>query len=139
MALAFNQVPDWTSWQNQGANVAVADLDKDGVPELIVFADGSTLDPIQGIGSAKSWTSTEVSPKDRGPDPIPNSGSYENQGAGVAVADFGAARPGLVVFQVHCVVPGIFVLAAKLTRREMSQAACGSVGFARERNVTDAV
>jgi len=37
MALTFNQVPGWISWENQGANVAAADLDKDGVPELVVL------------------------------------------------------------------------------------------------------
>lgn len=37
MALSFRPVPDWTSSENQGANIAVADLDKDGRPELIVL------------------------------------------------------------------------------------------------------
>jgi hypothetical protein len=33
MARNFFEVPDWTSWKNQGANIAAADLDKDGLPE----------------------------------------------------------------------------------------------------------
>jgi hypothetical protein len=37
MPLLFHQVPEWTSWENQGANVAIADLDQDGLPELIVL------------------------------------------------------------------------------------------------------
>lgn len=35
MANGFQQVPNWTSWENQGAGVAVADLDGDGRPELL--------------------------------------------------------------------------------------------------------
>ncbi len=30
-------VPDWFSWENQGADVAVADLDKDGKQDLVIF------------------------------------------------------------------------------------------------------
>ena len=37
MALNFQQVPDWISFENQGGNIAVADLDSDGIPELIVL------------------------------------------------------------------------------------------------------
>ncbi|MGH8897275.1 MAG: hypothetical protein ACRDZ4_09700 [Egibacteraceae bacterium] len=33
----FVNVPDWFSWDNQGAGVAVAELDDDGRPELIVL------------------------------------------------------------------------------------------------------
>jgi len=38
MALAFRQLPDWTSFENQGANLAAADLDGDGKPELLYVA-----------------------------------------------------------------------------------------------------
>jgi hypothetical protein len=37
MPTAFNQVPDWTSWKNDGGGVAAADLDHDGNPELIAL------------------------------------------------------------------------------------------------------
>jgi hypothetical protein len=109
MALTFNQVPDWASWENQGANVATSDLDKDGVPDLIVLrVDHPTPGPNQGFyrigrkldangnitGGWGPWIQ------------IPNWGSNENQGAAVAVADFGVAGLGLVVFQVQHVVPG---------------------------------
>ncbi len=50
MALTFNQVPDWTSWETQSANVAVADLDKDGMPDLIVLrVDHRSPGPNQGF------------------------------------------------------------------------------------------
>jgi hypothetical protein len=34
----WQAVPDWRFWENQGAGIAVADLDGDGVAELIVLA-----------------------------------------------------------------------------------------------------
>jgi hypothetical protein len=37
VALTFRPVPDWTSSENQGGNLAVADLDEDGLPELIIL------------------------------------------------------------------------------------------------------
>ena len=50
MALTFLQVPDWTSFENQGANIAVADLDQDGLPELIVLrVDHPTPGPNRGF------------------------------------------------------------------------------------------
>lgn len=109
MALTFNQVPDWVSWENQGANIAVADLDRDGAPELIVlrvdhpavgpnhgfYRIGRRLDANGGINGG--WTPWIE---------IPDWGSNENQGAGLAVADFGAAGLGLIVLQVQHNVPG---------------------------------
>jgi hypothetical protein len=109
MALHFSQVPDWTSFENQGANIAVADLDNDGLPELIVlrvdhptpglnggfYRVGRRLDAQGNItGGWGPWIQ------------VPNWASIENQGAGIAVADFGAAGLGLVVFQVEHRVPG---------------------------------
>src|SRR5256885_14041462 len=109
MPLKFVPVPDWTSSENQGANIAVADLDHDGVPELIVlrvdhpvpgqnggfYRVGRRLDAQGGItGGWGPWVQ------------IPNWNSVENQGAGIAVADFGADGLGLVVFQIEHRDPG---------------------------------
>ena len=109
MPLTFSQVPDWTSWENQGANVAAADLDQDGAPELIVLrVDHPVPGPNRGfyrvgkkldaqadiVGGWGPWIE------------IPNWGSNENQGGGIAVANFGVDGLGLVVFQVQHVVPG---------------------------------
>ena len=109
MALSFNQIPDWVSWENQGANLATADLDGGGKPELIVLrVDHPVPGPNRGfyrvgrdldangkvIGGWGPWIE------------IPNWQSNANQGAGIAVADFGAQGLGLVVFQVQHVVPG---------------------------------
>ncbi len=109
MALNFKEIPDWTSFENQGANIATADLNKDGAPELIVlrvdhptpgpnlgfYRVGRKLDAAGNVtGGWGPWVQ------------IPDWGSNENQGAGIAVADFGGAGLGLVVFQVRHVVPG---------------------------------
>jgi hypothetical protein len=50
MALTFLPVPEWSSFENQGANIAAADLDKDGLPELIVLrVDNPTPGPNRGF------------------------------------------------------------------------------------------
>jgi hypothetical protein len=109
MPLTFNQVPDWTSFENQGANIAVADLDKDGAPELIVLrVDHPVPGPNHGLyRTGKRMDAQGNITGGWGPwIEIPDWGSQENQGAGIAVADFGAGGLGLVVLQVQHVVPG---------------------------------
>jgi hypothetical protein len=50
MALTFEEVPEWTSWENQGAGIAVADLGGDGFLDLIVLrVDHRTPGPNQGF------------------------------------------------------------------------------------------
>jgi hypothetical protein len=109
MPLVFNQVPDWTSFENQGGHVAVADLDHDGAPELVVLrVDHPAAGPNRGfyrVGRRLDATGTVAG----GWGPwieIPDWGSDDNQGAGIAIADFGPRGLGLVVFQVQHVVPG---------------------------------
>ena len=108
MPVTFNTVPDWTSWENQGANIAVADLDGDGSPESIVlrvdhptpgpnrafYRIGRKLDSSGNVAGWGPWVE------------IPGWLSAENQGAGIAVADFGPAGRALVVFQVKHNEPG---------------------------------
>jgi hypothetical protein len=108
MAVTFKQVPDWTSWENEGANVAAADLDGDGSPELIVLrVDHPTPGPNRGFYRVGRKLDATGNVAGWGPWlEIPNWGSPENQGAGIAVADFGAAGRGLVVFQVKHNEPG---------------------------------
>lgn len=109
MALTFFPVPDWASSENQGANIAVADLDKDDLPELIVlrvdhptpgpnrgfYRVGRRLDALGNItGGWGPWIE------------IPQWNSIENQGAGIAVANLGADGLCLIVFQIEHRVPG---------------------------------
>jgi hypothetical protein len=96
-------VPDWFSFENQGAGVAVTDLDGDGRPELIVFMIDNPAGQNQGYyrvgrkldaggavtGGWGDWI------------PIPDWFSFENQHGGVAVADLdGDGRPELIVFMI---------------------------------------
>lgn len=43
MPITFNQVPDWTSWENQDGDVAVADLDQDGAGFHYFSADSHSI------------------------------------------------------------------------------------------------
>ena len=109
MAITFSPVPDWTSWTNQGANVAVADLNHDGSPELIILrVDHPVAGPNRGFYRiGKKMDAQGNITGGWGPwIEIPNWASNDNQGGGIAVADFGTGGLGLVVFQVQHQVPG---------------------------------
>lgn len=102
-AFAFSAVPDWTSWDNQGASVAVESLRRDGTQDMIVlrvdappggpnaafYRVGFNLDVQGHVDAWGPWT------------PVPDWASGQDEGAGVAVADFGAQGLALVVLQVR--------------------------------------
>jgi Domain of unknown function (DUF1929) len=99
----FQTVPDWISWENQGASVAVADLNGDGTSDLLVlrvdappggpntasYRVGKGLDVAGHVQAWGPWL------------PIPGWDSNQDEGAGIAVADFGVEGLGLVVLQVR--------------------------------------
>src|SRR5690242_979705 len=99
-------VPDWFSWANQGAGIAVGDVTGSGRPDLVVLGLDSPPGPNQAFyrigadlgpdGVAASWSI---------PLGINNWTSWENQGAGVAVADLGAG-PAAVAIAVDA-PPGV--------------------------------
>lgn len=96
-------VPEWFSWENQGAGIAAADLDNDGKLELIVLMVdaaaqqnrallriGRSLDAQGNVtGGWTPWID------------IPDWFSWENQGAAIAVAPPNATgQRALVVFMI---------------------------------------
>ena len=99
----FRIIPDWFSWQNQGANVAVADLTRDGSQDLVVlrveaplagpnsafYRVGRGLEPDGTVQTWGPWLS------------VPGWESAADEGAGIAVADFGPVGLGLIVLQVR--------------------------------------
>lgn len=98
-------IPQWASMENQGSAIAVADLDGDGRPELIVaqverraqglnrclFRVGRKLDVSGNVtGGWEPWRE------------VPGWRSAGNQGAAIAVADLdGGGTPALIVFQIE--------------------------------------
>ena len=95
-------VPDWFSWENQGADIAVADLGGGGDRDLIVFMIDNPPQKNQGKyrigkkldvnGNIAQWTPWID---------VPNWFSWENQGGGIAVTPpDGQGQRNLVVFMI---------------------------------------
>jgi hypothetical protein len=101
MPNGFIPIPDWFSFENQGAGIAVADLGATGQQDLIVlmvdnppgqnrgvYRVGKALD---GDGNVTGGWTPWID--------VPDWFSFENQGASVAVSAI-AGQPALVVFMV---------------------------------------
>jgi hypothetical protein len=98
------EVPDWFSFENQGASIAVADIDRDGKPDLIVFMidhpGGQANSAFYRVGKALDANGNVTG----GWGPwlaIPNWFPFENQYGAITVADLdGDGNLHLVVLMV---------------------------------------
>jgi hypothetical protein len=103
MPTQFLPIPNWPFWENQGADIATADIDGDGNSDLVLLQIDHPLDGNLGFyrigwnltsggGVSGGWSAWFA---------IPDWFPWENQGAGVAVADLdGNGQPDLIVFQI---------------------------------------
>jgi thermitase len=100
---AVKPIPGWFGSQDQGGGIAVADINGDGRPELIVFhIDNPSYDNrgyfrigfklnVAGDISA-GWSQVR---------PIPGWFGWENQGGGIAVADIdGNGRKDMIIYHI---------------------------------------
>jgi hypothetical protein len=82
-------VPGWFGWENQGAGIAIADISRNGRPDLVVFHldnPGGDNHGYYRIG----WNLDAAGNVTGGWSPvmaIPGWFGWENQGAGIAIAD----------------------------------------------------
>ena len=94
------EVPGWFSWENQGAGIAVLDIQSRGRPDVIVFQIDNAVEQNQAFytigssidtdGHVESWSHWFG---------IPAWFSWENQGAGIAAAGRNG-KPQLFVLMV---------------------------------------
>jgi hypothetical protein len=107
MQTDFAAVPDWFSWENAGGSVAVADIDADGRPDIVVLMVDNP--PGQNAGYYRvGYASDDAgnlsggwSDWHRVPDWFP----AENDAAGVAVADVnGNGQPDVIVYMIDATV-----------------------------------
>ena len=96
-------VPGWFGWENQGAGIGIADINRNGRPDLLVFH----LDNPGGENHGHyriGWNLDAGGNVTGGWSPIvalPGWFGAEDQGAGVALADInGTGRQDLIVFHV---------------------------------------
>jgi Domain of unknown function (DUF1929) len=97
----WQTVPDWPFWENQGADCAVADIDGDGAPELVLLIADAPVGRNIGLyrsaslaadGTASGWTPWTA---------VPDWQADDNAGVGLAVGDLdGDGVPELVVLAV---------------------------------------
>jgi len=99
----YAQIPDWFSFENQGAGVAIADLSGTGNSDLIAFMVDAGAGQNRGVYRVGKNLDAAGNPTG-GWTPwieVPDWFSFENQGASIAVADIDHdGKQDLVVFMI---------------------------------------
>src|SRR5664280_2074150 len=94
----WQPVPDWFSWENQGAGIAVADVTGNGKPDVVVFAIDNPPTQNQGLYRIGHDVDHDAATHEWGTWlGVPNWFSWENQYAGIAVAALDGASQLLVL------------------------------------------
>jgi hypothetical protein len=94
-------VPDWFSWENQGCGAAVADLQRDGGRDLVVFQIDNAVGQNQAFYRIAEDLGDDGMPVG-GWGPwlgVPNWFSWENEGGSIAVAELDGQHE-LVAFMI---------------------------------------
>ncbi len=103
MQRGYAQIPDWFSFENQGAGVAIADLSGTGNSDLIAFMVDAGAGQNRGVYRVGKNLDAAGNPTG-GWTPwieVPDWFSFENQGASIAVADIDHdGKQDLVVFMI---------------------------------------
>jgi hypothetical protein len=103
MPNGFIPIPDWFSFENQGAGIAIADLGNTGEQDLVVLMVDSPPGQNRGVyrvGKALDADGTVTGGWTPWID-VPDWFSFENQGGGIAVAELGdTGEQDLVVLMV---------------------------------------
>lgn len=101
---AIKPIPGWFGSENQGGGIAVADIDNDGRPELIVYHLDNPVGENTGyyrIGRRLN-TSGNVTGGWSTPRPIPGWFGSENQGGGIALYDLnGNSKQDMIAYHIN--------------------------------------
>ena len=96
-------IPGWFGAENQGGGIAIADLNGNGRPDLIVYHIDNPGGENHGYYRIGRDLDTNGNPQNGWSNPIPIPGWFgaENQGGGIAIADLnGNGRPDLIVYHI---------------------------------------
>jgi hypothetical protein len=103
MPHGYLPIPDWFSFENQGGNIAAADLSGTGKSDLVVFMVDNAAGQNRGVFRIARDLDATGNPLG-GWTPwidVPDWFSSENQGAGIAVGDIDRdGKQDLVVFMI---------------------------------------